>query len=85
MRRKGTWAYGRAVRLAGTDDRTVRTHTTPPGSLVSLFRDLEQACSIILSAFSRSCAKQKEREDRINSLQPEYHTSRDREIVNHGP
>ena len=36
--------------------------------------------------FFRSRAKQKEREDRINNLQPEYHaplTSRDREIVNH--
>jgi hypothetical protein len=45
----------------------------------------EQACSIILSAFSRSRAKQKEREDRINSLQPGYltSTSRDREIVSH--
>ena len=36
--------------------------------------------------FSRSRAKQKEREDRINSLQPDYHatlTPRDHEIVSH--
>jgi len=78
--------YRRAVRLAGTDDRTVRTVGTQLSprtleSLVSLFRDIEQAFSAILSAFSRSRAKQKEREDRINSLQLEYHaalTSRDR-------
>ena len=78
--------------LVPRTDRTVRAHTTHHGillsrtleSLVSLFRDTEQAC-IFLSAFSRSRAKQKEREDRINSLQPEYHaalTSRDREIIN---
>jgi Asp-tRNA(Asn)/Glu-tRNA(Gln) amidotransferase A subunit family amidase len=54
--------------------------------LVSLFRDIEQPCRIFLSALSRSRAKQKERQDRINSLQPEYHaalTSRDREIINY--
>ena len=97
---RGRWSIV-GVRKGGSarwsDDRTVRTRTDAnshhgillPGtleSLVSLFRDLKQACGIILSAFSCSRAKQKERKDRIRSLQPEYHVPlsfRDQEIVNH--
>jgi Asp-tRNA(Asn)/Glu-tRNA(Gln) amidotransferase A subunit family amidase len=46
----------------------------------------KEACSIGFKLFSRSLAKQKEREDRIDNLPPDYHaalTPRDQEIISH--